>query len=80
MNVFSALRRKKEASKGPRVFNVDYEQPFLNVCKQFLAFVLPVTKSLDILCRPWAPESGSNGIQLELPTWVPSLSGAAFDK
>ncbi|OCL02264.1 HET-domain-containing protein [Glonium stellatum] len=63
-----------------RVFNVDYDQPFFNVCKQFLDFTLPKTKDLDILCRPWAPEPSSHGEKFSLPSWVPSLSGVAFGK
>ena len=63
-----------------RVFNVDYDQPFFNVCKQFLDFTLPKTKDLDILCRPWAPEANDFGKRFSLPSWIPSLSGVAFGK
>ena len=63
-----------------RVFNVDYDQPFFNVCKQFLDFTLPKTKDLDILCRPWAPEANDFGKRFSLPSWIPSLSGIAFGK
>lgn len=63
-----------------RVFNIDYDQPFFNVCKQFLDFTLPKTKDLDILCRPWAPEPNDFGERFSLPSWIPSLSGVAFGK
>jgi Heterokaryon incompatibility protein (HET) len=50
----------------------DYEIPIYDVCKNFLAFAIPRSQSLDILCRPWAPEVP------DLPSWLPKTTGAAF--
>ena len=40
-------------------YRVDYEQPFADVCKEFVEFCIEEskdpTRALDIICRPWAP-------------------------
>ncbi|KAI9751699.1 MAG: hypothetical protein M1815_000952 [Lichina confinis] len=40
-------------------YSVEYERPFVDVCKDFVQFCIEnsdPTRALDILCRPWAPE------------------------
>jgi hypothetical protein len=66
--------RKRIADKA---YDVDYTKSFFTVCKDFLKFVIRRSQSLDILCRPWAPTNlpGEN-----LPTWIPTMSGAGFRK
>ena len=68
----AAQFRKVRHPENKRIFDVDYEQPFFAVCKQFLAFVLPKSGNLDILLRPWAPEDN------DLPSWIPTLDRTAF--
>jgi hypothetical protein len=71
---------------GAKAYPVNYTQPYASHCKDFVQFVIrkcsqvDPTRALDILCRPWAP------IPIEqqmgdkfLPSWVSSLSKAAFD-
>ena len=57
---------------------VDYKQPFFQVCTQFLRFSIPKKDfpNLDILCRPWAPKEPKG--EPPLPSWIPSLANAAF--
>lgn len=43
-------------AKNPKIFKVNYELPFFEVCKYFLEFAISSSRSLDLLCRPWAPE------------------------
>jgi hypothetical protein len=44
-----------------RRYPVDYSQPFVEICKDFMNFAIgqanrtDPTRALDILCRPWAP-------------------------
>lgn len=81
-------------------YNVDYQQPLVDVCQEFIAFCIRQsdrTRALDIICRPWAPIFESK-IEKErkkqkghkeprhikvneefdkMPTWIPTLSGAA---
>ena len=41
-----------------RKYDVDYEQPLVDVCKDFIVFCIhqsDPTRALDIICRPWAP-------------------------
>ena len=49
---------------------VDYAQPFEHVCKDFVQLAIQNSQSLDILCRPWAPQFD------RLPSWVPEKSKA----
>ncbi|KAI4213184.1 MAG: hypothetical protein LQ351_004130 [Letrouitia transgressa] len=43
---------------------VDYQQPFADVCKEFVSFCIgwskDSTRALDIICRPWAPDVTSS--------------------
>lgn len=48
------------------------------VCKDVLAFVMGQSESLDIICRPWAPEPVPEK-QQDLPSWIPKLSSAPFE-
>jgi hypothetical protein len=65
------------SKKKHKVFKVNYQQDFFEVCKQFVEFTLESatgTNNLDILCRPWAPISEKE----QLPSWIPSVEDAAF--
>ncbi|KAK0515812.1 hypothetical protein JMJ35_001846 [Cladonia borealis] len=42
-----------------RVFYVDYEKDFVEVCKEFLSYTIKTGKSLDMICRPWVPEEAT---------------------
>lgn len=64
------------------IFEVDYDQNPLDVYKLFLDRVIKKSRSLDILNRPWAPESGFDASDrpetIELPSWIASLSRKPF--
>ena len=51
---------------------VDYNRPIFEVCQEFLRFVIDRSHSLDILCRPWAPNNP------DFPSWIPQLADSAF--
>ncbi|KAK5651612.1 hypothetical protein OQA88_11885 [Cercophora sp. LCS_1] len=63
-------------------FKVDYSLAPLKVFIQFLEHAIKRSKSLDIVCRPWAPESGVDADgklqKVELPSWIPSLERKPF--
>lgn len=48
-----------------RRYCVDYSQPYVEICKDFMNFAIrqagrtDPTRALDILCRPWAPHPKS---------------------
>jgi hypothetical protein len=46
----------------------------LEVYRDFLKFCVDRSHSLDMICWPWAPRN------LQLPTWIPNLSKAAFQE
>ncbi|KAH8587765.1 heterokaryon incompatibility protein-domain-containing protein [Bisporella sp. PMI_857] len=65
-----------------KAFNIDYDLCPLNVFVEFLKFAIEESQSLDIICRPWAPESGidadNNPQTIELPSWILNISRKPF--
>ena len=62
------FRRAKDEA-----YPVDYNKTFFEVCKDFLSFTVRRSESLDMMCRPWAPDTDE-----KLPSWIRTLSGVAF--
>nr|POE72135.1 heterokaryon incompatibility protein 6, or allele [Quercus suber] len=62
----------------PHAIEVDYDSDIYDVYKQFLEFAMGRSRFLDVLCNPWAPEPLRG--QPALPTWIPQLSSAPFEK
>lgn len=65
------LERILESIRAKRI-TVDYKKSVFEVCRDFLAFTINRSHSLDMICRPWAPDDNM------LPSWIPRLSGKAF--
>lgn len=64
-------------------FPVDYTRSELEIFKLFLHVAIKKSGSLDIICRPWAPEDGyrddgTHYVINNIPSWIPRLSGDAF--
>lgn len=54
---------------------VDYSKSEVDVYKDFTQFCVSSSRSLDIICRPWAmPVENPNS----LPSWVPLLTSSEF--
>lgn len=68
--------RQVRDSDQRKIFNVDYNSSFFEVCQDFTTFAVSKPQSLDFLCRPWAPK----GVKEHLPSWIPTLHGLPFDK
>jgi hypothetical protein len=66
--VIKELQRVKDEA-----YPVDYNKTFFEACKDFLSFTIQKSKSLDMVCRPWAPDTGE-----QFPSWIRTLSGVAF--
>jgi Heterokaryon incompatibility protein (HET) len=49
-------------------YPVNYDKSFYEVCRDFLEFTTKKSHSIDILCRPWAPEGYPN-----LPSWIKTV-------
>ncbi|KAK5118220.1 hypothetical protein LTR85_008200 [Meristemomyces frigidus] len=62
----------------PHSIMVDYNADIYDVFKQFLDFAMSRSRSLDIICHPWAPEPPYGA--RALPSWIPQLSSAPFEK
>lgn len=78
-NAVGAMRQGPQLGYSRRFPPVNYKQPFFALCREFLMFTIPKKDSynLDILCRPWAPKAPIG--EKALPSWIPSISNAAFD-
>lgn len=59
-------------SVGGKRITVDYKKSVFEVYRDFIAFTINRSKTLNMICRPWAPDYP------ELPSWIPCLSRKAF--
>jgi hypothetical protein len=56
-------------------YKVEYERPYVDVCKDFVQFCIErslhsdPTRALDVICRPWAPEQKKNVAKRNVPVW-----------
>ena len=64
------VRARLKIDKYP----VDYSKTFYQVCRDFYIFTTSKSRSLDIICRPWAP------YDFELPSWIRTIREAPFGR
>ncbi|KAI1633404.1 hypothetical protein F4809DRAFT_644502 [Biscogniauxia mediterranea] len=80
-NLGPRANRPRQDIKG---FNVDYEMPPLVIFKTFMKHVIETSGSLDIICRPWAPDkvrdTEGNYQPINLPSWIPTISKKTFQR
>jgi hypothetical protein len=83
-SVFSLARRTVISFPLP-----DYSKSVLDVFAGFVKYYIEYTRSLDIICRPWAPEHTFLRLDLNaqdkyrvvnstLPSWIPQLDKSTF--
>jgi hypothetical protein len=72
--------KKLEGRVAEKTFHVDYaNKKFYDVCKEFIEFTIRASKSLDMLCRPWAPAKGPiPDVNDNLPSWVCRLDKSPY--
>ncbi|KAH8805012.1 heterokaryon incompatibility protein-domain-containing protein, partial [Xylogone sp. PMI_703] len=91
--IFAVLTLAKDSSFGtagleedPRIAP-DYKKPLLDVYTDFMDFCIEKSRSLDILCRYWAPlpkpeEAGGKRSPQDreesMPSWIPFITKSAF--
>ena len=73
--VVNALASKFVHKVTEKVYYVDYEKDFLDVCKEFLFYIIDMGKSFDIICRPWVPEETESSTK---PSWLLTTLHTAF--
>lgn len=49
-------------------YPIDYNKPFIEVAEEFLEFVTHKSNCLDVIFRPWVPNSVGNS--MTLPSWI----------
>ncbi|KAJ4142670.1 hypothetical protein NW754_010109 [Fusarium falciforme] len=73
------LRNAEKHFEGyPTSIIVDYNRSVYEVCKEFLEFAIGRSRTLDIICCPWAPEPPPD--EPKLPSWITQLDSTPFDK
>ena len=70
LKAVNAFRKPLESRRKKLRIQVDYSKPFAEVCKDFIDMTVHGSKSLDIICTPWAPTV------TDLPSWVSTVSKA----
>lgn len=60
---------------GHQALAIDYGISVVPLFRNFVAFAVNSSESLDIICRPWAPVSMH---PLELPSWIQSVDKSEF--
>lgn len=62
-----------------RDFPVDYSRSEIQVFQDFTWFCIESSRSLDIICRPWAmPARDEKGALVDMPSWIPLLSDSEY--
>jgi hypothetical protein len=69
---------EKHFQDDPEPIIVDYKLEVYEVCRQFLEFAVMRSKSLDIICYPWAPEPPKT--ESALPSWITRVSSSPFER
>lgn len=78
-SVTSLRRAEKGFLQEPDPIQVDYDKSVYDVCKDFLEFAIMRSKSLDIICRPWAPSATKDRPEPKMPSWIPHILGRPFE-
>lgn len=66
-------------SETAMTLKVDYKMHEVDVYKEFTKFCVLSSRSLDIICRPWAlPLHNKAGKEIHMPSWIPLLSSSEF--
>ena len=77
-NSWALLRAEKDIRPEPKPIEVDYDKDIFEVYREFLEFVITRSRSLDVICRPWAPPPAKDRLDEILPSWIPQLSGSPY--
>lgn len=78
------LKQQMAAEAAYPTLLVDYSLPFDEISRGFVAFCIKSARSLDIICRPWAPipsyyHSSSGISQQRLSSWACTLDDSVFE-
>lgn len=71
-------KAEKHFQDDPEPIIVDYKLEVYEVCRQFLEFAVMRSKSLDIICYPWAPEPPKT--ESTLPSWITGVLSSPFER
>ena len=71
------MRWLREHSRARESYTVDYRQPIIEVYREFIAFSIRKSDSLDVVLRPWAPRVKRKNDQAGL---AQDIQGAATFK
>ncbi|GAB1309799.1 hypothetical protein MFIFM68171_00009 [Madurella fahalii] len=83
--LLQALKAFDMTKVRARAFIVDYNQPYAEICRQFIQFAIQSQSNrataLDIFCRPWAYEEEDHAKRtaMGMPKWVTTIASAPFE-
>jgi hypothetical protein len=60
------------ADFGAAISSLEYEADITDILQRCVMHCVNLSKSLDIICRPWAPTDS------KLPNWIATIAGSAF--
>lgn len=58
----------------------NYQKCLMDVCADFIEYCIENSKSLDILCRHWAPQPkpSPHSQMVDMPSWILQIEGHAY--
>ena len=71
---FNAERNAALEEESTFTMEVEYQKPAIEVFIDFTKRCIQTSKSLDIICRYWAPEID----QVQFPSWIRKIKNSAF--
>ncbi|KAK6078641.1 hypothetical protein SCUP515_09691 [Seiridium cupressi] len=74
----SLQRAENHFQDYPGIIKVDYSKSVQEVLSDFLEFAISRSKTIDIICYPWAPEPAQD--EPVLPTWICPASTIPHEK
>lgn len=54
---------------GCEAWRIDYTAPVADIYQDFVRYCVTQSKSMDIICRPWAPRDAEYGLA-NMPSWI----------
>ena len=71
------LEAEKDVRKPFKYIRVNYEKTIFEVCREFLEFAVTTSRSLDMICWPWAPTATAG--ESDMPSWIVPVSRRPFE-
>lgn len=80
--IFGDVASSKSKCKIDKRIEANYRKCLRDVCADFIEYCIEDSKSLDIICRHWAPIPKPSALspQMQMPSWILPIGGNAFGR